>query len=41
MQQWLDWLDGQLGAQRNRVQTGASLRPAVQPDGAHLHGAGS
>jgi hydrogenase nickel incorporation protein HypB len=41
LQQWLDWLDGQLGAQRNRVQTGASLRPAVQPDGAHLHGAGS
>ena len=41
MQEWLDWLAGELAAQRDRLRAGASLRPAVQPDGAHLHGAQS
>jgi hydrogenase nickel incorporation protein HypB len=41
MQEWLGWLAGELAAQRDRLRAGASLRPAVQPDGAHLHGAQS
>jgi len=38
MESWLDWLRQQVAAQRRRVQAGDSLRPAVQPDGARLHG---
>lgn len=35
---WLGWLRGQLAAQRERVASGQTARPAVQPDGARLHG---
>ncbi|WP_372522601.1 hydrogenase nickel incorporation protein HypB [Sulfuricaulis sp.] len=34
---WFDWLRHERAAQRDRVRTGQILRPAVQPDGAHLH----
>jgi hydrogenase nickel incorporation protein HypB len=37
MRAWLDWLQAQLAAQRERVAQGASRRPAIQPDGARLH----
>ncbi|MCG6940619.1 MAG: hydrogenase nickel incorporation protein HypB [Thiohalocapsa sp.] len=35
---WLDWLRGELGAQRERLTRGATARPALQPDGSLLHG---
>ncbi|WP_295542949.1 hydrogenase nickel incorporation protein HypB [uncultured Thiohalocapsa sp.] len=35
---WLDWLRAELAAQRERVASGATGRPALQPDGALLHG---
>ncbi|MFZ5482880.1 MAG: hydrogenase nickel incorporation protein HypB [Pseudomonadota bacterium] len=38
MSAWLDWLRGQLAAQRARVAAGATRRPALQPEGARLHG---
>jgi len=34
---WLHWLQEQLAAQRARLATGHSIRPAIQPDGARLH----
>ncbi len=37
---WLDWLGAELAAQRARVAAGATVRPAVQPDGQHLHAHG-
>lgn len=36
---WLDWLRVEHTAQRQRVTRGETLRPAVQSDGARLHGA--
>jgi hydrogenase nickel incorporation protein HypB len=38
---WLAWLDREVAAQRGRLSRGETLRPAVQPDGAHAHAAGS
>jgi len=35
---WLDWLRAELAAQRERVARGATARPALQPEGALLHG---
>ncbi|MGF1643600.1 MAG: hydrogenase nickel incorporation protein HypB [Thiotrichales bacterium] len=35
---WLDWLRAELSAQRDRLAQGKTARPAVQPDGARLHG---
>jgi hydrogenase nickel incorporation protein HypB len=35
--EWLDWLRAEFAAQSERVARGESARPAVQPDGAHLH----
>ena len=35
---WLAWLRGEIAAQRERVAQGQTARPAVQPDGARLHG---
>lgn len=37
---WLDWLRAEAEAQRERLARGQSARPAVQPDGAVLHGLG-
>jgi hydrogenase nickel incorporation protein HypB len=34
---WLDWLRGEIQAQRARAARGERLRPAVQPEGAALH----
>ncbi|WP_296896937.1 hydrogenase nickel incorporation protein HypB [Thiohalocapsa sp.] len=36
---WLDWLRAELAAQRERLAAGSTARPALQPDGALLHGA--
>jgi hydrogenase nickel incorporation protein HypB len=41
MDGWLLWLEGQLESQRERVTRGVSQRPAVQADGARLHGTGA
>ena len=38
MQAWFDWLRSEHSAMRERVQRGETLRPAIQPDGQHLHG---
>jgi hydrogenase nickel incorporation protein HypB len=35
---WLDWLRGELAAQRERLARGTTARPALQPEGACLHG---
>ncbi len=35
---WLDWLRSELAAQRHRLEHGLTARPAVQPEGARLHG---
>ncbi len=37
---WVDWLELELEAHRQRVQSGETRRPAVQPDGAQLHAHG-
>jgi hydrogenase nickel incorporation protein HypB len=34
---WLAWLRTEVAAQRERIKQGATLRPAIQPDGARLH----
>jgi len=36
---WLDWLEQELDAHRARLASGQTIRPAIQPDGLHLHGA--
>ena len=38
MEAWLDWLRTELAAQRARLDDGKTAHPAVQPDGARLHG---
>jgi hydrogenase nickel incorporation protein HypB len=35
---WVDWLKGELAAQRQRLASGDTLRPRIQPDGVRLHG---
>jgi hydrogenase nickel incorporation protein HypB len=35
--QWIDWLEGELVAQRARIAAGTTRRPAVQSEGARLH----
>jgi len=37
MEAWFDWLRQQLAAQRTRVHSGSTRRPAIQPDGTRLH----
>lgn len=37
MAAWFTWLRDQLNAQRQRLATGKSRRPAIQPEGAQLH----
>ncbi|NTV97406.1 MAG: hydrogenase nickel incorporation protein HypB [Thiobacillus sp.] len=39
MDAWLGWLREQLAGQRARVAAGATRRPAIQPEGALMHGA--
>jgi hydrogenase nickel incorporation protein HypB len=34
---WLDWLREEVATQKERVAHDETLRPAVQPDGQHLH----
>jgi hydrogenase nickel incorporation protein HypB len=38
---WIAWLEREVAAQRERVKKGATLRPAVQPEGAQAHAAGA
>ncbi len=38
MEPWFDWLRAETEALQRRVAAGETLRPAVQPDGARLHG---
>ncbi len=35
---WVNWLRDELAAQRARLELGRTIRPAVQPEGARLHG---
>ncbi len=39
MEDWLTWLRTEVAAQRERIRQGATLRPAIQPDGMRLHSA--
>jgi hydrogenase nickel incorporation protein HypB len=38
MTAWLDWLRARLAAQRALVSGGRTQRPAIQPEGARMHG---
>jgi hydrogenase nickel incorporation protein HypB len=38
LERWLHWLQQELVAHRARLELGRSIRPAIQPDGARLHG---
>ena len=38
LDQWFDWLRGEVEAQRGRREQGETLRPSIQPDGLRLHG---
>lgn len=35
---WIDWLEGEIAAHRQRIDRGETARPLVQADGAALHG---
>jgi hydrogenase nickel incorporation protein HypB len=35
---WLEWLQDELAAQRNRLELGRTIRPNIQPEGARMHG---
>ncbi len=37
IQTWLDWLVEEIAVHKARVGQGATLRPAIQPEGAQLH----
>jgi len=37
MEHWFDWLDDKVAAQRQRVESGETRKPAIQPDGVELH----
>jgi hydrogenase nickel incorporation protein HypB len=37
IKEWIDWIDGELEAQRARVAAGTTRRPAIQAEGAQLH----
>jgi hydrogenase nickel incorporation protein HypB len=37
LEAWLHWLRNELAQQRARLETGATVRPKVQPDGEALH----
>jgi hydrogenase nickel incorporation protein HypB len=34
---WFEWLSGEVSEQRRRTEEGGTVRPAIQPDGMHLH----
>ena len=40
LQDWVNWLEQAVSAQQNRIKTGTTRRPAIQPDGAQLHAHG-
>ncbi|MCG6977022.1 MAG: hydrogenase nickel incorporation protein HypB [Acidiferrobacterales bacterium] len=37
---WLSWLEQEVVTHRERLASGQTIRPAIQPDGMRLHGAG-
>ena len=37
---WLAWIEHEVEAHRQRLASGQTIRPAIQPDGMRLHGAG-
>jgi hydrogenase nickel incorporation protein HypB len=40
LQAWLAWLEQEIRDHRQRLAEGHTIRPAIQPDGMHLHAAG-
>ena len=38
MQMWFGWLDDKVAEQKQRVESGETRKPAIQPDGMELHG---
>jgi hydrogenase nickel incorporation protein HypB len=40
LQDWVNWLQQAVSAQQDRIKTGNTRRPAIQPDGAQLHAHG-
>lgn len=37
---WLRWLENEIASHEKRLEAGQTIRPAIQPDGMRLHGAG-
>jgi hydrogenase nickel incorporation protein HypB len=40
LEAWLEWLQQEIDAHRQRLAGGHTIRPTIQPDGMRLHGAG-
>ncbi len=40
MNEWVHWLEQEVNAQRDRIKSGETRRPAIQPDGLELHAHG-
>jgi len=40
LRDWVNWLEQAVSAQQDRIKTGTTRRPAIQPDGAQLHAHG-
>ena len=40
LKDWVNWLEQEVHAQRDRIKTGETRRPAIQPDGVQLHAHG-
>ena len=40
LKDWVNWLEQEVAVQRDRIKTGETRRPAIQPDGAQLHAHG-
>ena len=40
LKDWVNWLEQEVTVQRDRIKTGETRRPSIQPDGAQLHASG-
>jgi hydrogenase nickel incorporation protein HypB len=40
LRDWVNWLEQEVHAQRDRIKSGETRRPAIQPDGVELHAHG-
>ena len=40
LKDWVNWLEQEVAAQRDRIKSGETRRPTIQPDGVQLHASG-